>query len=86
MRMEPAGPKQTRLVYNYWRPESVSLEDFQATVDYGVLTSEEDQWIVPLIQENLEAGVYEAGPLSPRHENGLLHFHEMVREALGSTA
>ena len=86
MRMEPAGPRQTRLVYNYWRPESVSLEDFQATVDYGVLTSEEDQWIVPLIQENLEAGVYEAGPLSPRHENGLLHFHEMVREALGSTA
>ena len=86
MRMEPVGPKQTRLVYNYWRPESVSAEDFQATVTYGVLTSEEDQWIVPLIQENLEAGVYEQGPLSPRHENGLHHFHEMVREALGSSA
>ena len=39
---------------------------------------------MPLIQENLDAGVYDRGPLSPRHENGVFHFHEMVREALGS--
>ena len=86
MLMEPVGPGQTRLVYDYWRPDGVSPEEFEATLDYGIQTSKEDQWIVPLIQENLEAGVYEAGPLSPRHENGLHHFHEMVREALGSEA
>ena len=86
MRMEPVGPRRTRLVYHFWRPESVSTEDFEATVAYGSLISEEDQWIVPMIQENLAAGVYDTGPLSPRHENGLLHFHEMVREALGSAA
>ena len=86
MRMEPAGPSRTRLVYHYWRPDTVSAEDFEATVAYGRLVSEEDQWIVPLIQQNLEAGVYEAGPLSPRHENGVFHFHEMVRAALGSAA
>ena len=86
MLMEPVGPGQTRLVYDYWRPDGVSPEEFEATLDYGIQVSKEDQWIVPLIQENLEAGVYEAGPLSPRHENGLHHFHEMVREALGSEA
>ena len=84
MRMEPVGPRQTRLVYDYWRPDSVSAEDFEATLEYGVQVSKEDQWITPIIQENLEAGVYDAGPLSPRHENGVFYFHEMVREAVGS--
>ena len=67
-------------------PRRVSAEDFEATVEYGNLISEEDQWIAPIVQENLEAGVYDRGPLSPRHENGVFHFHEMVREALGSEA
>ena len=84
MRMEPVGHGQTRLVYAYYRPGSVSAEDFEATVAYGTLVSEEDQWIVPLIQQNLAAGVYDRGPLSPRHENGVFYFHEMVRQALGS--
>ncbi len=86
MRMEPVGHAETRLVYNFWQPDSVSAEDFEATVAYGRLIGEEDQWIVPLIQENLEAGIYDRGPLSPRHENGLFYFHEMVREAVGSAA
>ena len=86
MRMEPVGPRQTRLVYDYWKPDSVSQADFEATLEYGVQVSKEDQWITPIIQKNLEAGVYEQGPLSPRHENGVYYFHEMVREAVGSAA
>ncbi len=84
MRMEPVGPRQTRIVYHFYRPNEVSAEDFEAIVAYGIQISQEDQWIVPLIQQNLEAGVYERGPLSPRHESGVFHFHEMVRAALGS--
>ena len=30
-----------------------------------------------------QRSVYERGPLSPRHENGLFHFHEMVRNTIG---
>ena len=86
MRMEPVGHDRTRLVYDYYRPASVSPEEFEATVAYGVEVSEEDQWITPIIQQNLEAGVYDRGPLSPRHENGVFYFHEMVRAALGSAA
>ena len=84
MRMEPAGHTQTRLVYHYYRPDSVSVEAFEATVTYGTLVSEEDQWIVPLIQQNLDAGVYDREPLSPRHESGVFHFHKTVRAALDS--
>ena len=86
MRMEPVGAHRTRLVYDYWRPDSVNVEDFEATIAYGLQVSEEDQWITPIIQENLEAGVYDQGPLSPHHENGVYYFHEMVREAVGSAA
>ncbi len=83
MRMDPLQPNRIRLVYNVFRPENVAREDFEKVIDYGRRVSEEDQQITPLIQENLNAGVYDVGPLSPRHENGLYHFHEMVRAALG---
>ena len=85
LRMEPLGPRRMRLVYSFFRPAGVSEQDFEATFDYGMEVSKEDQWITPLVQENLEAGVYEKGPLSPRHENGVYYFHELVRDALAST-
>ena len=83
LRMEPVGRDRTRIVYNFLRPSDASPEAFEPWVEYGVQVSREDQWMVPRIQQNLDAGVYDRGPLSPRHENGVFHFHEMVREALG---
>ena len=65
MRMEPVGPRQTRLVYDYWKPDSVSHEDFEATMEYGLQVSKEDQWITPIIQENLEAGRVRSGAAQP---------------------
>ena len=58
----------------------------EATAAYGTQLAEEDIGIVEVVQGNLSTGDYERGPLSPRHENGLFHFHEMVREALDSAA
>ena len=48
--------------------------------------AEEDIGIVEVVRTNLNAGQCERGPLSPRHENGLYHFHEMVRAAVGPAA
>jgi hypothetical protein len=36
------------------------------------------------VQRNLDAGVYERGLLSPRHENGLVDWHELYLEVLAS--
>lgn len=83
LRMEPHGPGHTRLVYDYFRRPDVPAEEFAAVVAYGIEVTLEDQWITPLVQRNLDAGIYESGPLSPKHENGVYHFHEMVRAALG---
>ncbi len=82
MRMEPVTPGKTRLVYALFRPEDVSSEEFEKVVQYGWQVSQEDQQLLPVVQENLEAGVYDVGPLSPRHENGVYHFHQMIRVAL----
>ena len=57
--------------------------ELEAAAAYGMQLAREDIGIVEVVQQNLNAGVYERGPLSPRHENGLYNFHEMVREAIG---
>ena len=51
-------------------------------LEYQHLISQEDQDIVPFIQKNLEAGVYHAGPLSHHWENGLIHFHSLIRSSI----
>ena len=41
----------------------------------------EDAWICERVQQNLTAGVYEAGALSPRHENAVAWFQSRLAEA-----
>ncbi|MDQ1520983.1 MAG: choline monooxygenase, partial [Actinomycetota bacterium] len=38
--------------------------------------------ICEAVQRNLDAGVYESGRLSPKHEAGVLQFHDLVRSAV----
>ena len=37
---------------------------------------------VEAVQRNLDAGIYEWGRLSPRHENGVAAFQKSIREAI----
>jgi choline monooxygenase len=83
MRVEPAGATNCRIHYSHFRPEGSSAEEYEReVVDYGWEISEEDQWVTPLVQQNLEAGRYDVGPLSPTHEGGLYYFHQLLRAAL----
>ena len=43
---------------------------------------DEDQKICEIVQKNLDGGIYQAGPLSPRHEVGLEWFQSKVKNAL----
>ena len=60
-----------------------AIAEGSLATNVAVKLAEEDIGIVEVVQKNLNAGQYERGPLSPRHENGLFHFHEMVRAAAG---
>jgi choline monooxygenase len=79
-RMSPIGHAETRLDYVYLTPggEPVAPETFEMSDQ----VTAEDKWIVERVQENLDAGVYERGRLSPKHEGAVAAFQSWVGEAL----
>ena len=70
--MRPLGHGRTRLDYLYMH------EAGDPQIDAAIVTSErltaEDAWICARVQQNLDAGIYSAGVLSPRHENAVAWF------------
>jgi choline monooxygenase len=81
-RFVPVGPRRTQVIYDYFFADLDA--DNHETVRMGLTLLEEDRDICEIVQRNLEAGVYEAGRLSPRHEQGLAAFQQWVRESLSS--
>jgi choline monooxygenase len=84
-RIEPIGPHATRIVYNYFFAD---LDDpgNDDVIRISKTVIEEDRAIVEAVQRNLDAGVYESGRLSPRHEAGVQQFQRLVRDALDRAA
>jgi choline monooxygenase len=79
--MRPQGPDSTLLQHLYLHePEDPS-------VDAAHLSSEqmtdEDAWICERVQQNLDAGVFRSGPLSPSHEGALAWFQARVTSLIG---
>ncbi|MGH6931349.1 MAG: SRPBCC family protein [Dongiaceae bacterium] len=85
-RIMPVGRNRTRLVDNFnfffrdTSPAAVARNNDTIARNCGVVR--EDFGICEDSQGNLEAGRFDRGPLSPRHEDGVRHFHELVRAAL----
>ena len=82
-RIVPLSSTRTAVVYDYFAHD-VSEEKIQSMVEMSNITLDEDQTIAELVQRNLDAGVYEAGPLSPRHENALAWFQGRIRQSTGA--
>ncbi len=79
-RMSPLGHLQTRLDYLYLTPDGEPVAG--ETLAMSDEVTAEDKWITERVQENLDAGVYDTGRLSPKHEGGVAAFQAWVREAL----
>jgi len=54
------------------------------TIARNLAVVREDYEICVSTHRNYEAGNYSAGPLSPRHEQGVHYFQERVKESLGA--
>ncbi len=78
-RMSPVGHDRTHLDYIYLTPDGEVLPAETLAMSDQVVA--EDIWIVERVQENLNAGVYETGQLSPRHEGAVAAFQAFVRAA-----
>jgi choline monooxygenase len=87
-RMVPMGPNRTKLVYTFFFQDiSAAAEPvIRGAMEASRQVTEEDIRICEAVQRNLDSGVYDTGRLSPRHENGVWYFQNLVREALDRAA
>ena len=79
-RMAPLGPGVTRLDYIYLMPPGIEVSDETMAISDAVTA--EDVEIVEKVQQNLDAGVYQTGRLSVRHEMAVAAFQQFVTSAL----
>ena len=78
-RFTPIDATTTRIDYLFcFRPGCVDEEAMKLSNDLLV----EDAAIAEAVQRNLEAGIYDTGVLSPRHEGGLELLQRLVRAAV----
>jgi choline monooxygenase len=85
-RVMPMGLGATRLVYDYYLKREIATDarERQRVLSMSGMVTAEDKWICERVQTNLDAGVYESGILSPKHEKGVAWFQRHVAGALGS--
>jgi choline monooxygenase len=76
----PTGPQTCTVLYHHFfvDPDAAGVGDVIALADTVMA---QDQRMVEVVQRNLASGAYRDGVLSPRHERGVLQFHDLVRAA-----
>jgi choline monooxygenase len=72
-RMVPMGLGATRLVYDYYLPPHIATNQpaKQRILGTSAIVTSEDKWICEKVQANIDAGIYDTGVLSPKHEAGV---------------
>lgn len=83
-RILPVGHDRTRLIYSFFFADTspAAMARHEETIARNIDIVREDYGICELTQANLDAGVYDRGPLSPRHEDGVAYFHTLLRQSL----
>lgn len=78
----PTGAETTELRYCYLFHDvsQEKTDENHRTIKISRDITQEDIELCEAVQKNLRAGVYQRGELSPRHENGIAYFHDMVRQ------
>jgi choline monooxygenase len=83
-RMVPVSLRGTRLIYDFYLTPEAAADPSRRTQILGTsgIVTAEDKRICERVQANIEAGVYEAGVLSPKHETGVAWFQNFVAGAV----
>jgi choline monooxygenase len=80
--MRPVGHAATELDYIYLH--QAGDPGMGAALETTERLTREDRWICERVQENLNAGVYQAGALSPWRENGVAWFQARLMEQIAA--
>lgn len=74
----PRGADHIDLFFEYFFEPNAG--DIERIVEMNEVVAQEDVRICEAVQRNLDSGIYSAGLLSPKWEEPLAVFHEMIRE------
>jgi choline monooxygenase len=79
-RMMPIGHGGTQLIYDYFLKSEIASDAAETAriMAMSATVTAEDKWICEKVQENIDAGVYDTGVLSTRHEEGVAWFQRMT--------
>ncbi|MEK7252164.1 MAG: SRPBCC family protein [Actinomycetota bacterium] len=80
-RIFPDGPDRTLIVYDYFFADADDPANAD-TLKVSEVTLDQDQAICEAVQRNLDSGVYQTGPLSPKHESAVGWFQDRLRSAV----
>jgi hypothetical protein len=82
--MEPLRPGRINHINWYFftdvTPEKA--EENRRSAEWSAQIVTEDLDIITGVQRNLNAGIYDRGPLSPKYEAAVKAFQDMVRDEL----
>ncbi len=76
----PVGMGQTELIFEYFFADDA--DDVDTIVKSSEEVADEDVRVAEFVQQNLAAGLYTTGWLSPKYEFALGEFHQLVRDAV----
>ncbi|MEM9045371.1 MAG: aromatic ring-hydroxylating dioxygenase subunit alpha [Pseudomonadota bacterium] len=79
-RINPVGNRKTKLIYNFYFADRVDPTARAKTIVDNLAVVREDFEVCLATQQNYESGGYRAGPLSPRHEQGVAYFQQRLLE------
>jgi nitrite reductase/ring-hydroxylating ferredoxin subunit len=82
-RMWPLDATHTRLDYLYFFADGTPRNEMERSIAASEITTHEDKAITEAVQRNLGAGIYTAGRLSPKHEQGVAWFQREISRSLG---
>ncbi len=84
-RINPLGTDKTEQIYHfYFADNAAEAKPAQAkTIAANLAVVREDYEICVSTHRNYASGNYRAGPLSPRHEQGVHYFQDRVKQSLG---
>ncbi len=81
-RIWPVSVNVTQLEYLYFFRHGIELAAMERSIEVSGITTVEDKTICEAVQRNLNAGIYDAGRLSPKHEQGVAWFQQEWRRWL----
>jgi choline monooxygenase len=84
LRVNPRSAHETVLEYAVRFRKDLPAEQRQEFMDFMKCLTLEDIAMCEAVQKNMGAGVYQHGHLHPDRENGVIYFHELVRESLSA--